>query len=62
MNEFITFLDNLFGTYSPVLNPDGTIAAGFAGLDFPYIFRAIIFCIVVYSLFRVIGGLICKNY
>ncbi len=62
MNEFISFLNGLFGSYSPVLNPDGTIAAGFAGLDIPYIFRAIIFCIVVYSIFRVIGGLICKTY
>ena len=62
MNEFISFLSDLLGPYCPVVNPDGTIAAGFAGVDFPFIFRAIIFCIVIYSVFRVIGGLICKNY
>lgn len=62
MNEFISFLNSLLGTYTPVLNPDGTIAAGFAGLDIPYIFRAVVFCIVVYSIFRVLGGLICKTY
>lgn len=62
MNDFIAFLNNLLGTYTPVLNSDGTIAPGFAGLDIPYIFRAIIFSIVVYSLFRVLGGMICKNF
>lgn len=62
MNEFITFLNNLLGPYVPVVNPDGTIAAGLAGVDFPFVFRALIFSIVVYSVFRVLGGLICKNY
>lgn len=61
MNDFISFINGLLGVYTPVLNPDGTIAPGFAGLDIPYIFRAIVFCLVVYSVFRLLGGFICKN-
>lgn len=62
MNAFVDFLTGLLGTYTPVLNPDGTIAAGFSGLDIPYIFRAVVFCIVIYSVFKLIGGVVCKTY
>lgn len=62
MNEFITFLNNLLGVYSPVTDSSGVIPAGFAGLDIPYIFRAVIFCIVVYSVFKLVGAIICKTY
>lgn len=62
MNEFITFINNLLGNYSPVTMADGTIPAGLAGVDFPFVFRAIVFCIVVYSVFKLLGGIICKTY
>ena len=62
MNAFIEFLDGLLGTYTPVLDSSGNIPAGFAGVDFPYVFRAILFAIVVYSLLKCIGGLICRTY
>lgn len=62
MNEFIAFLDNLLGVYTPVLDSAGNIPPGFAGVDFSFVFRAIIFCIVVHSVFRIFGGIICKTY
>lgn len=62
MNAFITFLDGLFGTYSPVVAPDGSIPSGMAGLDVPYICRAVLFIIIIHSIFKLIGGIICKTY
>lgn len=62
MNEFIAFFESLLGVYTPVLNIDGSVAVGMAGVDFPYIFRCIFFGIVVFSVLRIIGGVICKTY
>lgn len=58
----IDFLNSVLGVYTPVLNPDGYIAAGMAGIDFPYIFRCIFFLVVIYSVLRIIGGCVCKMY
>ncbi len=60
MNEFISFLSGLLGEYSPVVDSTGVIPAGFAGVDWPYLVRALVFVVVIYSLLRVIGGLLCK--
>lgn len=62
MNEFISFLNSLFGTYTPVVDGSGVIPSGMAGVDFPYIFRALLFVIVVYSVFKLLGGIITKTY
>ena len=62
MNDFIQFLSGLFGNYTPVLSSDGSAAIGMAGVDFPYVFRAIIFIVVIYSVFNLLGGIICKTY
>lgn len=45
-----SYLRSLIGTYSPT----GT---DFAGADWEYIFSAIIFCIILYSILRIIGSL-----
>lgn len=58
----IEFFQSVLGSYSPILNPDGSIAIGMAGLDFPYIFRAVFLLVVVYSVLKCIGGMICKMY
>lgn len=58
----IDFFNSILGVYSPIVNPDGTIAFGFAGVDFPYVFRAVFFALVVYSVLKCIGGIICKSY
>lgn len=62
MNEFISFLDSLLGSYTPVVDGSGVIPAGMAGVDFPYVFRAILFAIVVYSVFKLLGAIITKTY
>lgn len=59
----IQFLNNLLGTYTPVsYNVDGVtyIADGMAGVDWPYCVRAIVFIIVLYAVFRILGGMLCR--
>lgn len=62
MNEFIQFLNGLFGNYTPVVSSDGSVAIGMAGVDYPYVFRALLFVIVVYSVFKLLGAIITKTY
>lgn len=60
------FLDTILGNYNPMVAvlPDGTVVplSGFAGVDYPYIIRSAVFLLTMYALFKIIGGLICKNY
>lgn len=62
MNDFIDFLNNLFGSYTPVVDSNGVIPAGMAGVDFPYVLRGLLFVIVVYSVFKLFGAIITKTY
>lgn len=59
-------VDSILGLYVPqyAILEDGTIAAlhGVAGLDWSYIFTGILFCIVVYAFFKIIGGIICRIF
>lgn len=57
------FMDILLGTYTPntyVDNGVTIIASGCAGVDWTYIVRAVAFLLVLYSVFRLVGGLFCK--
>lgn len=58
----IDFFASILGVYTPIANSDGSIAVGLAGVDFPYVFRAVFFALVVYSVLKCIGGIICKSY
>lgn len=65
------FIVSLFGVYEPVMTQqavtytaaDGTVvtelvevvASGAAGLDWPWIMGVLLFAIVLYSLFRILG-------
>lgn len=60
MVPFRDFLDGLLGTYTPVVDSAGSIASGFAGVDYPYLIRAVVFCIVLFCVLRTIGGMICR--
>lgn len=56
----------IFGEYIPVSYTDSAgssiIPAGVAGVDWQYVLGVVLFCIIVYSLLRIVGGLICRNY
>lgn len=60
------FLDSILGEYIPMVTtlPDGTVIPldGFAGVDYPYLVRAAVFLVTMYATYKIIGGLICKNY
>lgn len=60
------FLDAILGTYNPMVYIDSQgieiPLSGMAGVDYPYIIRAITFLLVGYCTLKIIGALICKNY
>lgn len=60
------FMQELFGAYVPISYTDSTgvsiIPAGFAGVNWEYILGVALFGIIIYSLLRIIGGLVCRNY
>lgn len=63
MNTLQEILEIFVGEYRAVTySADGLeiIPDGFAGLDIPWIFGALIFFIGIYSIFRIIGIIISK--
>lgn len=62
MSTFRAFLDSVLDTYVPVMASDGTIPSGLAGVDWSYVFAGLLLCIVVWSVFKILGGMICKNF
>lgn len=65
MLELIT---SIFGSYTPVTydiynalteSYDSVVAQGFAGVDWPYILAVGGFFLVLYSILRIIGGIVC---
>lgn len=62
MSEYLSFLYDVLGEYMPVINPDGSIAAGAAGVDWSYIVAGVLLVVVVYSVFKIIGGMICRIF
>lgn len=65
MLELIT---SIFGSYTPVTyelynavteSYDTVVAQGFAGVDWPYILAVGGFFLVLYSILRIIGGIVC---
>lgn len=66
INAFRDFIDSVCGVYSPVTytleSGDIIIPAGFAGVDWSYVVAGAVFCIVIYSVFKLLGGVICKMF
>lgn len=54
-------IGDLLGTYSPIYEFDPNTGDMVASVNYGYIATAAIFAIVVWSLLRIIGGLICSN-
>lgn len=64
METFVDFLNKILGQYVPrVVQIAGEDVAlhGMAGMDWPYIVRAVTFLIVVYCLFKLVGGIVWKT-
>lgn len=63
------FIEELLGVYVPVTTNqvvDGVtvqvVADGLAGVDWLYVFTGIVFVILVYSFFKMLGAIICKIF
>lgn len=62
-NKLKQFFDILLGEYTPVTyiyGEDTLIPSGMAGMDWPYIVRAVAFLLVFYCIFRLLGVILCK--
>lgn len=62
-NTLKQFFDILLGEYVPVsymYGEDTIIPSGMAGMDWPYIVRAVAFLLVFYCIFRLLGVILCK--
>lgn len=60
----ITWLQSVFGTYTPITYNDGSIdiiPSGMAGVDWQYLAGVIVFCVFIYSLFRFLGGIFRRD-
>lgn len=64
-NTILDFMQAIFGVYNPVGYTDASgnfiVASGFAGVDWPYILSVCLFSLVVYCLFKLLGGIICRS-
>ena len=60
MGALKIFLDSLLGTYTPIMDSNGIIPYGFAGVDWSYLIRALVFVIILYAILRIIGGVVCR--
>lgn len=62
-------LESIFGVYQPVTysvtGADGTVsevvAAGAAGVDWPYILGVLLFALVLWSFFRLVGVILNRG-
>ena len=50
--EFVVLNDPEFGSYTQVID---VVATGFAGVDWPWVMGVLLFAIVLWSLFRLLG-------
>lgn len=64
----LELISTIFGQYHPVTyevynavteSYDSVVACGFAGVDWPYILAVFGFFLVLYSILRIIGGIVC---
>ena len=69
IDTMMALVEAIFGTYTPVTYTDylymngsyqavEMIAGGVAGVDWPWISGVLLFCICLYSFFRIIGSFI----
>lgn len=54
----ISIINNLFGVYTPLVDSAGNYVTGLAGVDWPWIFGALLFAITLISCFKIIGTVI----
>jgi len=58
MSNFGQLLQNIIGVYTPKQDSYGFYVAGFAGLDWGYITRFVVFLLALYMFFKVLISLV----
>lgn len=64
METFADFLNTVLGDYVPstiTIAGEKIALNGMAGVDWPYIVRALVLIVVIYCLLKMVGGLIWKT-
>lgn len=60
LTQIQEFMQEMFGVYTPITytNDAGAtvVPAGFAGVNFEYVFSVLLFALTIYCLFRLLGG------
>lgn len=67
----VDFISSILGEYTPVtyeavygIGSDvvryNVVPPGLAGVDWLYVLSGVLFIVAVYSVFKILGGLICK--
>jgi len=51
----VTYMENVYDAAGEVVNMQEVVASGVAGVDWPWVMGVILFAIVLYSLFRILG-------
>ena len=53
-------IESIFGVYTPVTDAEGVVVSGMAGVDWPYIAGAVLFAIVLFCFFKLVGVVLKK--
>lgn len=69
MDTITSFFESILGEYSPVMYTDyieladGTLQSveKFGSPDYQYILSALLFIVVLYSILRIVGGVVCRK-
>lgn len=59
-----TIIQAYLGTYTPntyTIGTDTVIASGLAGVDWVYLGKLALLLVVLYSIWRIIGGIACRK-
>lgn len=66
IETFRDFLYRVLGNYNPITYIDGSgtaiIPSGASGIDWSYIVSSFLLIVCIYSVFKLLGAVICKMF
>lgn len=51
----VSYMENIYDAAGEVVNMQEVVASGVAGVDWPWLVGVLLFALVLYSLFRLLG-------
>lgn len=61
ITRLVDIINNLLGNYSPIYYVEPNTQEVVVSVDWSYIVSAVVFIVVLWSVLRMIGGLLCSN-